>query len=106
VFGNLDQDRTAVFVEASDQILAIWNGEPPYNLEGRFWTVSTAAYADPGARPGHYRQTVPEAPLADRGDRGGAVLQGRDGGGRARLGPDLGELPAPKVGQDPLAELR
>src|ERR687898_3557549 len=42
VFGNLDKDRTAMFVEAIDQILAIWNGEAPYNLEGRFWTVSTA----------------------------------------------------------------
>jgi alkanesulfonate monooxygenase SsuD/methylene tetrahydromethanopterin reductase-like flavin-dependent oxidoreductase (luciferase family) len=42
VFGNLDQDRTAMFVEAIDQILAIWSGEPPYDLEGRFWNVSTA----------------------------------------------------------------
>jgi alkanesulfonate monooxygenase SsuD/methylene tetrahydromethanopterin reductase-like flavin-dependent oxidoreductase (luciferase family) len=41
VFGNLDKDRTAMFVEAIDQILAIWSGEPPYNLEGRFWSVST-----------------------------------------------------------------
>ncbi len=42
VFGNLDQDRTAMFVEAIDQILAIWSGEPPYELKGRFWNVSTA----------------------------------------------------------------
>jgi alkanesulfonate monooxygenase SsuD/methylene tetrahydromethanopterin reductase-like flavin-dependent oxidoreductase (luciferase family) len=42
VFGNLDQDRTAMFVEAIDHILAIWSGEPPYDLEGRFWSVSTA----------------------------------------------------------------
>jgi alkanesulfonate monooxygenase SsuD/methylene tetrahydromethanopterin reductase-like flavin-dependent oxidoreductase (luciferase family) len=40
-FGNLDADRTAMFVEAIDQVLAIWNGEPPYNLKGRFWTIST-----------------------------------------------------------------
>jgi alkanesulfonate monooxygenase SsuD/methylene tetrahydromethanopterin reductase-like flavin-dependent oxidoreductase (luciferase family) len=41
VFGNLDKDRTAMFVEAIDQILAIWRGEPPYDLAGRFWTIST-----------------------------------------------------------------
>ena len=64
------------------------------------------AHADPRARPGHDRQALPAAAPADRGDRGGAVLQGRDRGGGARLGPDLGELPAAAVGQDPLAELR
>jgi alkanesulfonate monooxygenase SsuD/methylene tetrahydromethanopterin reductase-like flavin-dependent oxidoreductase (luciferase family) len=42
VFGNLDKDRTAMFVEAIDQILAIWNGEAPYDLQGQFWTISTA----------------------------------------------------------------
>ena len=42
VFGNLDQDRTAMFVEAIDQVLAIWGGAPPYDLNGRFWTISTA----------------------------------------------------------------
>ena len=42
VFGNLDADRTAMFVEAIDQILALWAGSPPYELEGRFWTISTA----------------------------------------------------------------
>ena len=41
VFGNLDADRTAMFVEAIDQVLAIWGGEPPYNLKGKFWTIST-----------------------------------------------------------------
>jgi alkanesulfonate monooxygenase SsuD/methylene tetrahydromethanopterin reductase-like flavin-dependent oxidoreductase (luciferase family) len=41
-FGNLDKDRTAMFVEAIDQILSLWRGEPPYDLTGRFWTISTA----------------------------------------------------------------
>jgi alkanesulfonate monooxygenase SsuD/methylene tetrahydromethanopterin reductase-like flavin-dependent oxidoreductase (luciferase family) len=39
--GNLDRDRNAMFVEAIDQILAIWSGEAPYRLKGRFWDVST-----------------------------------------------------------------
>jgi alkanesulfonate monooxygenase SsuD/methylene tetrahydromethanopterin reductase-like flavin-dependent oxidoreductase (luciferase family) len=43
LFGNLDQDRTAMFVEAIDHILAIWAGAPPYERQGRFWNVSTAS---------------------------------------------------------------
>ncbi|MGH6922432.1 MAG: LLM class flavin-dependent oxidoreductase [Propylenella sp.] len=41
VFGNLDNDRTAMFVEAIDHVLAIWAGEPPYNLKGKHWSIST-----------------------------------------------------------------
>jgi alkanesulfonate monooxygenase SsuD/methylene tetrahydromethanopterin reductase-like flavin-dependent oxidoreductase (luciferase family) len=41
VFGNLDADRNAMFVECIDQILAIWAGDAPYELEGRFWKIST-----------------------------------------------------------------
>ncbi len=42
LYGNLDKDRTAMFVEGIDMILAIWAGEAPYNLEGKYWSVSTA----------------------------------------------------------------
>jgi alkanesulfonate monooxygenase SsuD/methylene tetrahydromethanopterin reductase-like flavin-dependent oxidoreductase (luciferase family) len=41
VFGNLGKDRIAMFVEAMDQILAIWSGEAPYNIKGQHWTIST-----------------------------------------------------------------
>ena len=41
VCGNLDLDRNAMFVESIDHILALWAGEPPYNLKGRFWNIST-----------------------------------------------------------------
>ena len=41
VFGNLDNDRTAMFVEAINHILDIWAGEPPYNLKGQFWNITT-----------------------------------------------------------------
>lgn len=39
--GVLDRDRTAMFVEAIDHILAIWAGAPPYDLKGEFWEIST-----------------------------------------------------------------
>ena len=45
-FGNLDADRTAMFVEAIDHILAIWRGAPPYDLKGRYWSISTARTMD------------------------------------------------------------
>ncbi len=41
-FGNLDNDRNAMFVEGIDMVLKIWSGEPPYDLEGKFWKISTA----------------------------------------------------------------
>ena len=39
--GLLDADRQAMYVEALDQILAIWAGEPPYDIKGKFWNIST-----------------------------------------------------------------
>lgn len=34
VFGNLDEDRTEMFVEAINQVLAAWAGEAPHNIRG------------------------------------------------------------------------
>ena len=42
VFGNLDKDRTAMFVEGVDAVLNIWASEPPYDIEGEHWQISTA----------------------------------------------------------------
>src|SRR5436309_9100343 len=39
-FGNLDADRNAMFLEAINRVLAIWKRDPPYNLEGKYWSVS------------------------------------------------------------------
>jgi alkanesulfonate monooxygenase SsuD/methylene tetrahydromethanopterin reductase-like flavin-dependent oxidoreductase (luciferase family) len=43
-FGNLDADRNAMFLEAINQVLAIWAGEPPYDLKGKFWNVSVVRH--------------------------------------------------------------
>jgi alkanesulfonate monooxygenase SsuD/methylene tetrahydromethanopterin reductase-like flavin-dependent oxidoreductase (luciferase family) len=40
-FGNLSANRNEMFVEAINQVLAIWAGEPPYNIEGKHWRIST-----------------------------------------------------------------
>src|SRR5690348_1797201 len=40
-FGNLDADRNAIFLEAINQVLEIWTSEAPYNIKGKYWTIST-----------------------------------------------------------------
>ena len=52
VFGNLDQDRTAMFVEAIDQILDIWAERAALRPEGPVLDHLDRAHADPRARPG------------------------------------------------------
>jgi alkanesulfonate monooxygenase SsuD/methylene tetrahydromethanopterin reductase-like flavin-dependent oxidoreductase (luciferase family) len=41
VFGNFGNDRAAMFIEGINMVLKIWESEPPYNLEGKFWKVTT-----------------------------------------------------------------
>lgn len=41
VFGTLDKDRNAMFLECINMVLDIWAGEPPYNLKGQFFEVTT-----------------------------------------------------------------
>lgn len=42
IFGNLDADRNAMFLEGIEMVLKIWTTEAPYNLEGKYWNISTA----------------------------------------------------------------
>ena len=41
VFGNLDRDRNAMFLECINMVLEIWASDAPYNLKGDFFSVST-----------------------------------------------------------------
>ena len=41
VFGNLDADRPAMFLESINTVLKIWESEAPYNIKGQFWNVTT-----------------------------------------------------------------
>jgi alkanesulfonate monooxygenase SsuD/methylene tetrahydromethanopterin reductase-like flavin-dependent oxidoreductase (luciferase family) len=41
IFDNLDADRNAMFLEAINQVLEIWAREPPYNIQGKYWRIST-----------------------------------------------------------------
>ena len=41
IFGNLGRDRNAMFLEAIDMVLEIWKRAAPYDIEGKFWSIST-----------------------------------------------------------------
>jgi len=41
VFGNLEKDRNAMFLECINMVLEIWAGKGPYNLKGQFWDITT-----------------------------------------------------------------
>jgi alkanesulfonate monooxygenase SsuD/methylene tetrahydromethanopterin reductase-like flavin-dependent oxidoreductase (luciferase family) len=41
VFGNLDANRNEMFLEAINQVLAIWAADPPYDINGKYWKIST-----------------------------------------------------------------
>src|SRR3954453_6969083 len=42
MYGNLDADRNAMFLESINQVLDIWAGQPPYEFRGKYWNISTA----------------------------------------------------------------
>ena len=39
--GILDKDRNEMFVESINHVLAIWSTEPPYDLKGKYWNITT-----------------------------------------------------------------
>lgn len=41
IFGTLDKDRNAMFLESINMVLDIWAGSSPYNLKGEYWEVTT-----------------------------------------------------------------
>ncbi len=40
-FGTFGMNRNEMFVECIDQVLKIWASEPPYNIVGKYWSVTT-----------------------------------------------------------------
>ena len=42
VFGNFERDRLEIYVEGINMVLDIWEGEPPYDLKGKYFNISTA----------------------------------------------------------------
>ena len=65
IFGNLDANRNEMFLEAINQVLAIWDGEPPYNLEGKYWNVSVERQFIPDLGQGYVAKPLqrPHPPI-------------------------------------------
>jgi len=40
-FGSLDANRQEMFLEGIDTVLKIWESDAPYNIEGKYWSIST-----------------------------------------------------------------
>ena len=40
-FGTLGVNRNEMFVECIDQVLKIWATDPPYDIVGKYWSVTT-----------------------------------------------------------------
>ena len=47
VFGNMDLPRPAMFLEAINHVIKLWTTQPPYDLKGDFWNISTARTYSP-----------------------------------------------------------
>lgn len=64
VFGTLNNDRRAMFLESIEHITSIWTGAPPYDLSGQFWNISTAQTMDlgvgSGVLPKPYQKPYPD----------------------------------------------
>lgn len=39
LFGTMDKDRMEMMKECLDQMLTMWNTEPPYHIKGKYWTI-------------------------------------------------------------------
>lgn len=46
LFGTAEMDRSAMLVEAIDQILHIWGTEPPYDVKGDYWSFKVTEWFD------------------------------------------------------------
>ena len=106
--GLLDEDRNKIFAEAIDVILAIWERDPPYDIDfpdNRF-KVARQAHRRARSRRRLHGQALPEAAAGDRRHGGGAVLARRGADGQARLPSAVGQLPAGAASEVALGQLR
>ena len=106
--GILDLDRNKIFAEAIDVILAVWERNPPYDIDfpGQPLQGHLRAHCGARARRRHPRQAVSEAAPGNRRHGRRAVFSRRRADGQARLPSAIGELPSAEAPQVALVELR
>lgn len=69
LFGVQDADRNEMMVEALDHILALWSGEPPYDLKGKYWNINMPEWTHHDIKTGYVAKPFqqPHPPIAISG---------------------------------------
>jgi len=69
LFGVQDADRNAMMMEALDHILNLWQGEPPYDLKGEYWSINFPEWTHHDIKTGYVAKpyTKPHPPIAISG---------------------------------------
>ena len=69
LFGVMDADRNEMMVEALDHILALWQGEPPYDLKGKYWNIKMPEWTHHDIKLGYVAKPFqqPHPPIAVSG---------------------------------------
>jgi len=100
LFKVMDKNRSEMMVESIETIHKIWSSDPPYRIPGKYWDITIDGAYQPrlGIGPMLKPYQKPYPPL-----RHESLLVDRTAGGRARLGPGLGEFHAGRPRQDALA---
>ena len=106
--GILDEDRNKIFAEAIDVILAVWERDPPYDIDFPGQSFQGRFRANRGARAWrrHIGQTVSKTAAGNRRHCRRAIFSRRRTDGKTRLPSPVGELPAFKASQIALGQLR
>ena len=106
--GMLDEDRNKIFAEAIDVILAIWEREPPYDIDfpdNRFKVATEDAVPRSNSASASWHKPFQKPRPEIVGTVVAPFSQGVDRDGRARLPSAVGELPAAASCLSPLGEL-
>src|SRR5947207_3093386 len=66
LYGADPKDAAAMVDEAIDMILRLWASEPPYEIEGKFWTVRLKKFVDTETGIGYIHKPLqqPHPPIA------------------------------------------
>lgn len=86
VFGTLQADRNAMLLESIDMVHQLWSGEPPWDIQGQFWSIKLQKAVNPSLGHGCVIRPVqqPYPPVfttAMSAKSGPALLAGERGWG-------------------------
>ncbi len=77
LFGVADSDRNEMMLELIDMIHAIWAGEPPYDLQGKYWNIRIKEWVVEEIGLGHmakpYQKPHPPVAISVLSPRSGSI---------------------------------